>query len=214
MRIRNNPNAKEEIQNFDRYLPTKESLESVLSKNDKKICLEIGMGKGDFITGMALNNKDSIFIGVELCIPVLALAIKKLKRFEAENNIKLDNVYLMSFDAINVDEIFSNFKIDKLYLNFSDPWPKKKHAKRRLTYKTFLEKYDNIMKDTTIVEFKTDNRKLFEFSLSSIANFGFEFIDVYLDLHSEDIPNVLTEYEEKFSKYGPIYKLVFKRKAK
>lgn len=213
MRIRNNPNAKEEIENFDRYLGSKEDLENVLKKSDKKICLEIGMGKGDFITNMALNNKDSIFIGVELCRPVLALAIKKLGRFEEEKGVKIDNLYLMSFDAANIDEMFSNFKIDKLYLNFSDPWPKKKHAKRRLTYKTFLEKYDKIMKDDTIVEFKTDNRKLFEFSLASIANYGFEFLDVYLDLHSEDIPNVVTEYEEKFSKFGPIYKLVFKRKV-
>lgn len=213
MRIRNNPNAKEEIENFDRYLGPKEDLENVLKKSDKKICLEIGMGKGDFITNMALNNKDSIFIGVELCMPVLALAIKKLGRFEKEKGVKIDNLYLMSFDASNIDEMFSNFKIDKLYLNFSDPWPKKKHAKRRLTYKTFLEKYDKIMKDDTIVEFKTDNRKLFEFSLASIANYGFEFLDVYLDLHSEDIPNVVTEYEEKFSKFGPIYKLVFKRKV-
>ena len=213
MRIRNNPNAKEEIENFDRYLGSKEDLENVLKKSDKKICLEIGMGKGDFITNMALNNKDSIFIGVELCMPVLALAIKKLGRFEEEKGVKIDNLYLMSFDAANIDEMFSNFKIDKLYLNFSDPWPKKKHAKRRLTYKTFLEKYDKIMKDDTIVEFKTDNRKLFEFSLASIANYGFEFLNVYLDLHSEDIPNVVTEYEEKFSKFGPIYKLVFKRKV-
>ncbi len=213
MRIRNNPNAKEEIENFDRYLGSKEDLENVLKKSDKKICLEIGMGKGDFITNMALNNKDSIFIGVELCMPVLALAIKKLGRFEEEKGVKIDNLYLMSFDASNIDEMFSNFKIDKLYLNFSDPWPKKKHAKRRLTYKTFLEKYDKIMKDDTIVEFKTDNRKLFEFSLASIANYGFEFLEVYLDLHSEDIPNVVTEYEEKFSKFGPIYKLVFKRKV-
>ncbi len=213
MRIRNNPNAKEEIENFDRYLGSKEDLENVLKKSDKKICLEIGMGKGDFITNMALNNKDSIFIGVELCMPVLALAIKKLGRFEEEKGVKIDNLYLMSFDASNIDEMFSNFKIDKLYLNFSDPWPKKKHAKRRLTYKTFLEKYDKIMKDDTIVEFKTDNRKLFEFSLASIANYGFEFLEVYLDLHSEDIQNVVTEYEEKFSKFGPIYKLVFKRKV-
>lgn len=213
MRIRNNPNAKEEIENFDRYLGSKEDLENVLKKSDKKICLEIGMGKGDFITNMALNNKDSIFIGVELCMPVLALAIKKLGRFEEEKGVKIDNLYLMSFDASNIDEMFSYFKIDKLYLNFSDPWPKKKHAKRRLTYKTFLEKYDKIMKDDTIVEFKTDNRKLFEFSLASIANYGFEFLEVYLDLHSEDIPNVVTEYEEKFSKFGPIYKLVFKRKV-
>lgn len=213
MRIRNNPNAKEEIENFDRYLGSKEDLENVLKKSDKKICLETGMGKGDFITNMALNNKDSIFIGVELCMPVLALAIKKLGRFEEEKGVKIDNLYLMSFDAANIDEMFSNFKIDKLYLNFSDPWPKKKHAKRRLTYKTFLEKYDKIMKDDTIVEFKTDNRKLFEFSLASIANYGFEFLEVYLDLHSEDIPNVVTEYEEKFSKFGPIYKLVFKRKV-
>lgn len=211
MRIRYNPKAKDEIENFDRFISSKEELESLLKENKKKVCVEIGMGKGDFITKMSLQNEDCLFIGVEVCVPVLALAIKKLKRFEESKNVRINNMYFMSFDAINIAEMFGENKIDKLYLNFSDPWPKKKHAKRRLTSEKFLEVYDKVLKDSSEIEFKTDNRKLFEYSLVSIQNYGFKFLEVYLDLHKEDIPNVVTEYEEKFSKLGPIYKLVFKR---
>ena len=214
MRIRYNPKAQEEVENFDRFVASKERLQELLKNNCKKLYIEIGMGKGDFITKMALQNKDVLFIGIEVSLPVLALAIRKLNRFEKENNLKIDNLYFMSFDAMIIDEMLDGYKVDKIFLNFSDPWPKKKHTKRRLTYKTFLEKYDKIMKDDSIIEFKTDNRKLFEYSLVSIQNYGFEFLEVYLDLHKEDIPNVVTEYEEKFSKLGPIYKLVFKKYAK
>lgn len=213
MRIRYDKKALEQIQSFDRYLDSKEKLEEILNKNKCNLYIEIGMGKGEFITKMAMQNTDVLFIGIEVCIPVLALAIRKLNRFEESQNIKLQNLYLMSFDAINIDEIFGNNKVDRIYLNFSDPWPKKRHTKRRLTYKTFLAKYDKIMKDTTVVEFKTDNRKLFEYSLVSIQNYGFEFLEVNLDLHKDDVENIQTEYEEKFSKLGPIYKLVFKRKT-
>lgn len=214
MRIRYNPKAQEEVENFDRFVVSKERLQELLKNNCKKLYIEIGMGKGDFITKMALQNEDVLFIGIEVSLPVLALAIRKLNRFEKENNLKIDNLYFMSFDAMIIDEMLDGYKVDKIFLNFSDPWPKKKHTKRRLTYKTFLEKYDKIMKDDSIIEFKTDNRKLFEYSLVSIQNYGFEFLEVYLDLHKEDIPNVVTEYEEKFSKLGPIYKLVFKKYVK
>ena len=211
MRARFNKTAKEDIENFDRYIDTKEELQNLISKNKgKKIYLEVGMGKGDFITGMALIDSENLYIGVELCIPVLALAIKKLKRYEEENNIKLDNVYFMSFDAIKLNEYFEKGQVEKLYLNFSDPWPKKRHTKRRLTYKTFLEEFKKVLKKDALVEFKTDNRGLFEYSLVSMQNFGMTFLEVYLDLHKTDIFNVQTEYEKKFSKNGPIYKLVAK----
>ena len=128
--------------------------------------------------------------------------------YEEENNVKLNNLYFMSFDAIKLEEYFEKGQVEKLYLNFSDPWPKKKHVKRRLTYKDFLEKYKNILKQNGIIEFKTDNRLLFEFSLESLNNYGMILSNISLDLHNSDFPNnIMTEYEEKFSKFGPIYRL-------
>lgn len=213
MRVRNNPNANNELLGCDKYIENANKLQEILGlkKNkDKKIFLEIGMGKGDFISKLASIDKDNIYIGVEISKPVLAIAIRKIQRFEKENNIILDNLYLMSFDAANISDIFKFGQIERLYLNFSDPWPKKKHAKRRLTYSTFLNEYKKILKKDGIIEFKTDNRILFEFSLVSMQNFGMTFLEVYLDLHKTDIPNIVTEYEEKFSPNGPIYKLVAK----
>ncbi len=213
MRARFNKEAIDKLKENEKYIASKEILHKILKeklKDGKKLFIEIGMGKGEFISNMSYNDRDNIYIGVELCIPVLALAIKKINRFEEEKNIKLDNLFLMSFDALNVGEMLGEFKVDKIYLNFSDPWPKKKHAKRRLTNEKFLNEYRKIMKDDATLEFKTDNRGLFEYSLVSMQNFGFKFIEVYLDLHKTDIPNVVTEYEEKFSRFGPIYKLVVK----
>jgi len=208
MRTRYDPKADDIIANFDRFLDSKEKLQKILKKSDKKIFVEIGMGKGEFISSMALNDKENIYIGIELSRQVIALAIKKLKRFEEENNVSLNNLYLMSVDAKDLRAFFEEHQIDKIYLNFSDPWPKKKHTKRRLTYKSFLEVYKIILKKDGIIEFKTDNRLLFEYSLVSMQNFGMNFISVYLDLHKTDIPNIQTEYERKFSPFGPIYKLV------
>ncbi len=211
MRIRNNKNASEELNLCDRYIKSKEELKNVLNnKESKKINLEIGMGKGEFIINSAFQNKDEIFIGVELCKSVLALAIKKLKRFEKENNITLSNVHFMSFDAIELLDYFEEKSIDKMFLNFSDPWPKKRHEKRRLTYKSFLDLYKTVLKDGSYLEFKTDNRGLFEYSLKSMNNFGMTFEEVYLDLHKTEVYNIMTEYERKFSVNGPIYKLVCK----
>lgn len=215
MRVRFNPKAEEELLNEKKYIENAEKLQQILSNKEyenKKIYLEIGMGKGDFISKLSSLDKDNIYIGVEVSKPVLALAIKKINRFEKENNITLDNLYLMSFDAKNLSDVFKENQIEKLYLNFSDPWPKKKHTKRRLTYKDFLNEYKKVLKEQGIIEFKTDNRILFEYSLVSMQNFGMEFLEVYLDLHKTDIPNIVTEYEEKFSPKGPIYKLVAKMK--
>ena len=211
MRARFNKTAKDDIESFDRYIKSREKLqENNFQNENKKIFLEVGMGKGDFITGMARLNKENIFIGVEVCIPVLALAIKKLKRYEDENNVRFDNIYFMSFDAINLNDYFKKGQVEKVYLNFSDPWPKKRHTKRRLTYSKFLNEFKYVLIKNGILEFKTDNRGLFEYSLVSMQNFGMTFLEVYLDLHKETIFNVETEYEKKFSKNGPIYKLVAK----
>ncbi len=209
MRTRYNPQANDIIENFDRFIRDREKLQGILN-TDKKICIEIGMGKGDFISNMAKLNPDNVYIGIELSPQVLALAIKKLNRFEEENGLSLKNLYFMSFDALKLLDYFSENQVDVLYLNFSDPWPKKRHTKRRLTYKDFLENYKKVLKKDGIIEFKTDNRGLFEYSLVSMQNFGMEFIEVYLDLHKTEVFNVETEYEKKFSPFGPIYKLVAK----
>ena len=209
MRTRYNAKAIDELNEFERYIKTKEKIQEILNQNnDKKVYLEIGMGKGDFITKLSQLDKDSIFIGVEVSPPVLALAVKKLKRYEKENKVKLDNLYFMSFDAIDIASIFQSEQIEKIYLNFSDPWPKKKHAKRRLTNEKFLAEYKKVLKENGRIEFKTDNRGLFEYSLVSMQNFGLKFIEVYLDLHKVDVFNIETEYEKKFSPFGPIYKII------
>ena len=114
----------------------------------------------------------------------------------------------MSFDAIDIASFFQEHQIEKIYLNFSDPWPKKKHAKRRLTNEKILEEYKKVLKKNGRIEFKTDNRGLFEYSLVSMQNFGLKFIEVYLDLHKTDVFNIETEYEKKFSPFGPIYKII------
>lgn len=211
MRIRNNNNANSDLNEYNKYINTKEELQKIL-KSAKNINVEIGMGKGEFIANMANLNPDKIYIGVEVCKPVLALAVKKITRYEKENNIKLDNLYIMSFDAITINEMFEDNQIDTIYLNFSDPWPKSKHAKRRLTYETFLKGYTKVLKKDGYIRFKTDNIKLFEFSLVSMSNFGFHFEEVYLNLHNTDVDNILTEYEKKFCEKGPIYMLVCKNK--
>ena len=209
MRTRFNPKAIEQMNEFDRYIKDKETIQKIISNNkEKKIYLEIGMGKGDFITKLSELDKDNIYIGIELSPPVLALAVKKLKRYEDENNNRLDNLYFMSVDAIELSNIFLENQIEKIYLNFSDSWPKKKHAKRRLTSPKFLDEYKKILKLNGQIEFKTDNRGLFEYSLVSMQNYGLKFIEVYLDLHKTDIFNIETEYEKKFSPFGPIYKIV------
>ncbi len=209
MRTRFNPKAIEQMNEFDRYIKDKEIIQNIISNNKgKKIYLEIGMGKGDFITRLAELDRDNIYIGIELSPPVLALAVKKLRRYEEDNNIKLDNLYFMSVDAIELSTIFETHQIEKIYLNFSDPWPKKKHAKRRLTSFKFLDEYKKVLKENGQIEFKTDNRGLFEYSLVSMQNYGLKFIEVYLDLHKTDVFNIETEYEKKFSPFGPIYKII------
>ncbi len=211
MRARFNNKAKDEIIACDKFVKDSALLKEIIQKNkDKKIFVEIGMGKGDFISNLSSMDRESIYIGIELCIPVLALAIKKITRFEEQNNIKLDNLYLMSFDAKLINEYFCEKSVEKIYLNFSDPWPKKRHTKRRLTYKDFLAEYKKVLKDEGVIEFKTDNRGLFEFSILSMQNFGMTFLEIYLDLHKTDVFNIETEYEKKFSPKGPIYKLVAK----
>ena len=168
------------------------------------IQLEVGMGKGQFIIGMAKAHPDVNFIGLEVEHTVAAIALKKAL---SEN---LPNLQLICADGANLTDMFADSSIDRLYLNFSDPWPKKRHAKRRLTYHTFLSSYQSILKTGGSIELKTDNMGFFEFSVLSMNNFGMKFDGIWLDLdHSDEAEhNIMTEYEQKFSAKGqPIYKL-------
>lgn len=171
-------------------------------ENDNKIEIEIGMGKGDFIIEKARRNPDINFIGIEKYATVLVSAMKKLE------NVDLPNLRIINMDASFIDDVFLN-EISKVYLNFSDPWPKKKHSDRRLTSKIFLGKYSKIFIGDCIIEMKTDNRNLFEYSLVSLSEYKYILKEVYLDLYKSDIEdNVQTEYERKFVSLGmPIYKL-------
>lgn len=165
--------------------------------NSNDIHLEIGTGKCSFIYEMARQNPNTSFIGIERIDTVLALGIKAI-----EDLPFLDNMRLINYDALKLDEIFDK-EINTIYLNFSDPWPKKRHEKRRLTNFRFLEKYDIIFKSDKNIILKTDNKDLFEYSIVSLSKYGYKIIDLSLDLHKkEDYNNIMTEYEKKFSKKG------------
>ncbi|GAA3608440.1 tRNA (guanosine(46)-N7)-methyltransferase TrmB [Secundilactobacillus similis] len=166
--------------------------------------IEIGIGKGQFIVEMARQHSDINFLGIEIQESVIATALRQL----VESG--LTNVQLVETDGANVDTLFAAQEVDQLFLNFSDPWPKTRHAKRRLTSPNFLTHYQTVLKQDGRIQFKTDNRGLFEYSLTSFNNFGLVFDEVWLDLHNSDgnEGNVQTEYEEKFSKKGPIYELI------
>lgn len=177
-----------------------------LFQNNNPIQIEIGTGKGNFIIEKALQNPHINFIGIEKYPSVLVRAIEKITD-------ELPNLKLMCIDAKEINEIF-NKEIDKIYLNFSDPWPKKRHALRRLTSPIFLEKYAFIFKEEYKIEMKTDNASLFAYSLMTLSQQGYQFQFVTLDLWKEDIPNIPTEYEMKFGLLGmPIYKLEANRQV-
>lgn len=165
-------------------------------QNDNPIYIEIGMGKGDFIIENALRYPNINFIGIEKFDSVLVRAIQK------SNELEIDNLKLVRLDANDIDTIFSK-EISLIYLNFSDPWPKERHAKRRLTSPIFLEKYDKIFKSNAEIIMKTDNNPLFEYSKESLENFGYQIKSITRDLYQEDVSqNIKTEYEKKFVKLG------------
>ena len=170
-----------------------------LFNNDNNIEIEIGTGKGKFIIQKAIENPNINFIGIEKYDSPLVSAVKKLEELE------IKNLKLVCYDALTIDKVFDK-EISKIYLNFSDPWPKKRHAKRRLTSDYFLKKYDNIfIKDKKII-MKTDNRKLFEYSIISFTNEQYKIEEISLDLHKDYDNIVETEYETKFVSLNyPIY---------
>ena len=177
--------------------------------NDNPIRIEIGMGKGQFIHTLAKQNPDVNYVGIEKYSSVLLRAIQKMEQDE------LPNLKFIRMDAEIIAEVFGKGEVDRIYLNFSDPWPKDRHAKRRLPSRQFLERYDRILKKDGIIEFKTDNRDLFDFALEELEPAGWKADAVTFDLHANEemmVDNVMTEYEEKFSSMGnPICKYIIHR---
>ena len=176
--------------------------------NDNPIHIEVGMGKGKFITTLASQNPDINYIGIEKYSSVLLRALEKMEELD------ITNICFIRMDAEEIEDVFSEEEVSKIYLNFSDPWPKDRHAKRRLTSRQFLGRYDKILKKDGVIEFKTDNRPLFDFSLEEVPEAGWKLVEHTFDLHNSDMAegNVMTEYEEKFSSMGnPIHKMIINR---
>ena len=194
MRIRNVKNKEEILDNCSFLLNNPKEYKGKfkeLFNNDNPIYLEIGMGKGQFIYQNAKKYKDINFIGIERFDSIMAKAILKME--------KLDNLILIKYDANLIDDLFDH-EIDKIYLNFSDPWPKNRHENRRLTSKLFLEKYKNIFKDKERIEVRTDNRDFFLYSVESLGDMGYLLNDVSFNYQSPDL--IMTEYESKFRGKG------------
>lgn len=179
--------------------------------NNNPINIEIGMGKGRFLMDMAKVYPSINYIGIEKYSSVLLRAIQKMEREEQP----LSNVRFIRMDAETIGNVFEMEEVDRIYLNFSDPWPKNRHAKRRLPSREFLARYDKILKKEGQLEFKTDNKDLFLFALEELEPAGWKAEKISYDLHRDkDMSegNIMTEYEEKFSSIGnPIYKYIIKR---
>lgn len=215
MRLRNITGSREIIAESP-YVVSEEKLPSCpgtwkqeLFGNDRELFIEIGMGKGKFIYQMAKTHPDINFVGIEKYSSVLLRAIQKMEE------APLPNLKFIRMDAEDICQVFGEQEVDRIYLNFSDPWPKDRHAKRRLPSRQFLARYDQILKKDGIIEFKTDNRDLFDFALEELEPAGWKAHEVTFDLHHDERlmeGNVMTEYEEKFSSIGnPICKYMIYR---
>lgn len=204
MRLRNVKGADIEVQKSEYVIKNPLDYKGNFKKffdNENPIYVEIGMGKGKFIIENAVKNPNINFIGIEKYNSVALRAIQKLE------NLNIPNLKIIVFDASNIENLFDH-EIDRIYLNFSDPWPKKRHAERRLTSMTFLNKYENVFKNNKNIIMKTDNRNLFEFSIMNFNNKNYKIIDLSLDLHKDnDELNIETEYEIKFKEEKPIYRI-------
>lgn len=207
MRLRHIPGAEEQIAQSPYVIQEPQANKGRWREvfgNDNPIQIEVGMGKGKFLMTLAESNPDTNYVGIEVYSSVLLKAIQKRK------DVDLPNLWFLRVDARGLADIFGPGEVEKIYLNFSDPWPKDRHAKRRLTSPEFMAVYDKILKPDGIVEFKTDNRDLFEYSLESIPSAGWKILLHTFDLHHSPFAegNVMTEYETKFVAEGkPICKL-------
>jgi len=207
MRIRNNPKALDIIKQYpDIVIFQPKELKGKWrdhfadrrnSSPDAPLNVELGMGRGKFISTQGLLQRDTNFIGIDLRHEIVLSALEKVLDNE------LDNIALLPYNILNLEDAFEDGEVDTFYINFCDPWPKVRHAKRRLTHRLFLEKYKTFLKPGGRVEFKTDSRELFDFSVNEFLESGFEILKLTHDLHSENYPgNITTEYEEKFLRKG------------
>ena len=210
MRLKHVKDADKVVESGIYYVKTPREYKGKWSdffNNDNPIYIEIGMGKGDFIIENAIKYPNINFIGIEMYDSVMIRAVQK------SNELELNNLKLVKIDATYIEEIFDK-EIDLIYLNFSDPWPKDRHVKRRLTSSRFLERYDKIFKNVPTIIMKTDNVNLFDFSLDSLSEYGYDIEYYTYDLYNDDITdNITTEYEKKFVEKGiKINKLVATKK--
>jgi len=201
LRLRHKPWAKEKLLQYPQYvIQNPETIKGKWNEefqNDHPLHIEVGTGKGQFIYGMAKANPEINYIGIEMQDSVIVSALDKI----IEDPVP--NLKLLNIDGTNLQDYFAKDDVERVYLNFSDPWPKNRHEKRRLTYKTFLKLYEEILVDNGEIHFKTDNQGLFEYSLRSFSEYGLILKFVSLDLHNSDYENnIMTEYEEKFSARG------------
>lgn len=216
MRLRNIAGSREVIADSTFTIKDPQEKKGLWNKevfgNDNRIRIEIGMGKGRFLMDMAALNPDINYVGIEKYSSVLLRAIQK------QEELLLSNVKFIRMDAEDITEVFDASEVDRIYLNFSDPWPKDRHAKRRLPSRQFLARYDRILVPEGTIEFKTDNRDLFMFALDEVKEAGWDLDQVTYDLHRDEVMNqgnIMTEYEERFSSLGnPIYKYIISRKRK
>lgn len=217
MRLRNIPGAKEAVENSELVIHNEKECPGKWAEvfgNDHPIHIEIGMGKGQFLMKLAALHPEINYVGIERYDSVLLRALQKMDSLEAEGQ-GLSNVRFLCIDAADLPLIFAEGEVDRIYLNFSDPWPKDRHAKRRLESREFLARYDRILVADGLIEFKTDNRGLFDFALEEVEPGGFHLVAHTFDLHHDESMNqgnVMTEYEEKFSSKGnPICKYIITR---
>jgi tRNA (guanine-N7-)-methyltransferase len=216
MRLRNIPGADEVVANSPLVIGQPQERKGNWKEvfgNSNPIYIEVGMGKGQFITQMAQRNPQINYIGIERYTSVLLRAIQKREKLE-----EIPNLYYLCIDAADLPAIFGEGEVDRIYLNFSDPWPKDRHAKRRLPSREFLARYDAILTEGGLVEFKTDNRGLFDFALEEAKESGWDLDVCTFDLHHDEElsrGNVMTEYEAKFSGLGnPIHKMIICHRQK
>jgi tRNA (guanine-N7-)-methyltransferase len=198
MRLRNNKDAKGIITSSEYVINNPKDYKGKWNKifnNENKLYIEIGCGKGDFIIANAINHPENNYVAIEKYDTVLMYAVKKIEK-------DIPNLRFIRMDALEINEVFDK-EVDLIYLNFSDPWPKERHAKRRLTHERFLKLYDDIFKSSKTIFMKTDNIHLFEFSIESLSYYGYKLKNISLDLINSDIEeNFMTEYEKKFSEKG------------
>ncbi|MGP4082020.1 tRNA (guanosine(46)-N7)-methyltransferase TrmB [Pseudalkalibacillus sp. R45] len=201
MRLRNKPWAQDKIDDNPQVVvadpENRKGKWHQIFENDNPICIEVGTGKGQFVTEMAKLHPNANFIGIERQKSIIVSAIDKINE-SGQKNVRLINV-----NAMQLINFFDKEEVHRIYLNFSDPWPKNRHEKRRLTHESFLEAYEEVLIPGGDIHFKTDNQDLFVYSLHSFSKYGLILNNVSLDLHRSDFKgNVMTEYEEKFSAMG------------